>query len=247
MIEVTRHAHWIELGLNRPSHMNAINADMYHRLARELTAADSEPSLTAVILRGHGPHFTAGNDLSEFKNFDADAPLAAVEFLKSLVNVDIPLLAAIQGNVVGVGVTMLQHCDFVYAKSDALLSMPFTKLGVCPEAGASLAFAQIVGDKNAARWLLDSEPFTAEQALEAGLLTAISDPFTLPVELARDRVQSLALKPSAALRATKRLMRSHQRAALLKAIDDEVQLFKQRLQSPETQLIVQGYLRHKRM
>lgn len=245
MIEIERHTHWVELQLNRPSCMNAINIEMYRDLSAQLRAAHNDPSVTALIIHGAGPHFCAGNDLSELVNATADTPIAAADFLKSLITADLPIIAAIQGNVVGVGVTLLQHCDFVYAKSDTQFSLPFTKLGVCPEGASSLLFAQIVGHKKAARWLLDAEPFNAEQALEAGLITAISDPFTTPLEQARRRATSLAQKPQGSLRDSKRLMATHQRENQLKAVDDEIEIFKQRLRNADTLEAIQALLSSK--
>ncbi|MGE8547338.1 enoyl-CoA hydratase/isomerase family protein [Alcaligenes sp. WGS1538] len=229
--------HWLEITLDRPERRNALTNAMYDELAEQIRQADRNTQWRALILNGAGEHFCAGNDLSELSSVRTDEEPPAIRFLKSLVQADIPIIVAVEGHAVGIGVTLLLHADFVFAARDARLRMPFTALGLCPEGASSHLLAQIVGPRRASQWLLQSQAFTAEQAMQDGLLTELTDPGN-SLEAARACARTLAEQPPLALRASKRLLRAPQRQTLLEVLERERQLFLQLLQSDEARQIL---------
>ncbi|WP_233154876.1 enoyl-CoA hydratase-related protein [Candidimonas nitroreducens] len=234
MIKTTHSDKRYEVLIDRPQQRNAINAAMYTEMKAALLAAAADPECRAVILSGAGGHFTAGNDLKDFQAPRDENDSPALAFLRTLADLDIPVIAAVEGQAVGIGVTLLQHCDFVYASETARLRMPFVALGLCPEGGSSLLMAQIAGSRNAARWLLAAEPFDARQACEAGLVTAVSAAGQALAD-ARAQADTLAKLPVAALRLTKHMLKQAQREPLARAFDNERDNFRARLQSAEAQ------------
>jgi len=245
MIEITQCRYGIEILIDRPQQRNAINAAMYSEMKAALLAVAADPECRAVIISGAGGHFTAGNDLRDFQapRDEKDSPALAV--LRVLADLDVPVIAAVEGQAVGIGVTLLQHCDFVYAGETARLRMPFVALGLCPEGGSSLLMTQIVGSRNAARWLLAGEPFDARQACEAGLVTAVSAAGQALAD-ARTQAAALAELPAAALRLTKRMLKQPQREALGRAFDTERDNFRVRLQSAEAQEAFRRFFERKK-
>lgn len=237
MIRTHAAEHWLEITLDRPERRNALTNAMYQELADIIQQADRQPRWRALILTGAGEHFCSGNDLSELSDVRTNEEPPAIRFLKALVQADIPIIVAVEGHAVGIGVTLLLHADFVFAASDARLRMPFTALGLCPEGASSHLLAQIVGSRRANQWLLQSQSFTAEQALQDGLLTDLTDPGN-SLEAARACARTLAEQPPLALRASKRLLRTPQRQTLLDVIERERQLFLQLLQSDEARHIL---------
>jgi len=229
--------HWLEITLDRPERRNALTNAMYDELAEQIRQADRNTQWRALILNGAGEHFCAGNDLSELSSMRTDEEPPAIRFLKSLVQADIPVIVAVEGHAVGIGVTLLLHADFVFAARDARLRMPFTALGLCPEGASSHLLAQIVGPRRASQWLLQSQAFTAEQAMQDGLLTELTDPGN-SLEAARACARTLAEQPPLALRASKRLLRAPQRQTLLEVLERERQLFLQLLRSDEARQIL---------
>ncbi len=168
MIRTHDAGHWLEVILDRPERRNALTGPMYEELADIIDQADQNQKYRALILTGAGEHFCAGNDISELSNVRSSTEPPPIKFLRSLVKADIPLIAAVEGHAVGIGVTLLLHADFVYAARDARLRMPFTALGLCPEGASSHLLAQYVGQRRANEWLLLSQAFSAEQAMEDG-------------------------------------------------------------------------------
>lgn len=237
MIRTHTAEHWLEITLDRPERRNALTNAMYDELAEQIRQADRNTQWRALILNGAGEHFCAGNDLSELSSVRTDEEPPAIRFLKSLVQADIPVIVAVEGHAVGIGVTLLLHADFVFAARDARLRMPFTALGLCPEGASSHLLAQIVGPRRASQWLLQSQAFTAEQAMQDGLLTELTDPGN-SLEAARACARTLAEQPPLALRASKRLLRAPQRQTLLEVLERERQLFLQLLQSDEARQIL---------
>ena len=211
---------------------------MYRDIDRALREADADPACAAVVLHGAGGHFTAGNDLAEFQTPQDSREVGSIAFLHTLASVDVPVIAAVRGQAVGVGVTLLLHCDFVYAAADAVFRLPFVSLGLCPEGASSLLLPRIAGERRAAQWLLGAEPFGAEDALAGQLLTALADD---PLAAARARAQSLAAQPASAVRASKRLLREPGRAEVHRVLDTEAAVFFDRLQSPEAQAAFQKF------
>ena len=218
--------------LNRLERKNSITSAMYGALADALSAAQSDASIRVAVLQGHETVFSAGNDIGDFLNrppAGMDSPV--FRFLRGIATFTKPLLAAVCGPAVGVGTTMLLHCDLVYAGDNAAFSMPFVNLGLCPEAASSLLVPQMLGYHRAAEALLLGEPFMAEAALEVGLVNRIVPP-TEANAVAQSVAQKLAAKPMASLVETKRLMKMGQQQLVLQQMADEGQSFSRLLGEP---------------
>ncbi len=224
------------LRFNRPDKRNAITTAMYVALEAELRAADADPGITAVIFSGEGGAFTAGNDLVDFLSDPSIGPDAPVlRFLRALVEVEVPLIAAVHGHAVGVGATMLLHCDFAIADETAVLSFPFVRLGLVPEAASSLLLPRAVGPKLAASLLLTGEPLAAAAALEVGILTSVVERGHAPAA-AMTIAARLAALPREAVRATRRLLHAPEETTSAR-IDREAAVFGERLGSAEFQAL----------
>ena len=220
--------------MDRPEARNALDAAAYRALSEALAGAAADDSVRAVILTGAGGHFTAGNDLRDFMAGQVSGEPAGVLFLRSLVAFGKPLLAAVEGVAVGIGTTMLLHCDFAFAGRSARLRMPFVPLGLCPEGGSSVLLPRLVGHKRAADWLLTGREVSGAEAAEAGLLTAAVDDGAA-LARAREAAAQLARLPPQAVRAAKELLRGPERSEVLAAIDREMVQFIERLGSEEAQ------------
>lgn len=232
----TREAGVLTLTINRPELRNALDAPTYRALAGALTAADRDAAVRAVLVTGAAGHFTAGNDLREFQQpslADGGEP-AGIAYLRALVGFGKPLLAAVEGVAVGIGTTMLLHCDFAFAGAGARFRMPFVPLGLCPEGGSTLLLPRIAGAKRAADLLLLGREFTAAEALEAGILTGTTTDGGA-LERAGEAARRLAELPPEGLRVSKALLRRTERQATLEAIDAEMAEFWRRLGSEEAQ------------
>jgi len=224
----------VSLTLNRPERRNALDAEAYRALVAALAAADGNPAVRAVLITGAGGHFTAGNDIREFQLPLPREESAGILFLRALAGFGKPLLAAVEGVAVGIGTTLLLHCDFAFAGAGARFRMPFVPLGLCPEGGSTLLLPRVAGSKRAADLLLTGREFTAAEAVEAGLLTAA---VAAGGALARARgvAGALAALPPEAVRASKALLRRADREAVHAAIDAEMVEFGKRLGSDEAQ------------
>lgn len=217
---------------NRVDKKNSITAAMYAALADALVAADADPVQRVVVLQGHETIFSAGNDIGDFLNAPPSAGDSPVfRFLRGIAGFSKPLLAAVCGPAVGVGTTMLFHCDLVYAGDNAAFSMPFVNLGLVPEAASSLLVPQMMGYHRAAEALLLGEPFMAEAALEVGLVNRVVPPSEANA-LALAQARKLAAKPLASLVATKRLLKKGQSDQVLARMDEEGALFRRMLGEP---------------
>ena len=162
------------LHIRRPEKKNALTRAMYHTLAEALRRADTDPAVRAILLRGEPECFTSGNDVNDFlKEDEHTTERPAVQFLKAIAHVRKPLVAAVNGLAVGIGTTLLLHCDLVYAAEDAWLQLPFTRLGLCPEAASSLLVPQLMGHQRAAELLLRGERLSAGKAWEYGLVNEV--------------------------------------------------------------------------
>jgi enoyl-CoA hydratase/carnithine racemase len=220
------------LTLDRLDRKNSITAAMYGALADAFERADGDDAVRVVLIQGHETVFCAGNDIGDF----LDQPPAGegspvFRFLRGIATFRKPLLAAVCGPAVGVGTTMLFHCDLVYAGDNAAFSMPFVNLGLCPEAASSLLVPQMLGYHRAAEALLLGEPFMAEAALEVGLVNRVLPP-TEANAYAQAQARKLAAKPSSSLVETKRLMKAAQQPAVLQQLDEEGASFRKLLVSP---------------
>ncbi|AOY91791.1 enoyl-CoA hydratase [Cupriavidus sp. USMAA2-4] len=227
----------LTIAFDRADKKNAITAAMYQAMADALREAEGDPAVRAILFCGKPEIFTAGNDLEDFAQRPpvdgADAAEAPVfQFLYQISHASKPLLAAVSGPAVGVGTTMLLHCDFVYASETARLSLPFAQLGLCPEAASSLLLPRLLGYQRAAEKLMLGEAFDAEEAYRIGLVTRV-----LPVgeleAFARKQAARLAALPASSLRETKRLMKGGDMAAVEARMAEEGAVFRRLLQSPE--------------
>ena len=188
----------LTLTLNRVDKKNSLTAEMYADLAQALAQASQDSSIKVVLLQGHETVFSAGNDIADFlQQPPANEESAVFRFLRGIATFPKPLLAAVCGPAVGVGTTMLFHCDLVYAGDNAAFSMPFVNLGLCPEAASSLLAVQLMGYHRAAEALLMGEPFLVDEALEMGLISRVLPP-TEANAYAQAQAQKMASKPLAA-------------------------------------------------
>lgn len=220
--------------IDRPEKKNALTLAMYDAMTEALAGAQSSEACRVVVIEGHPGVFTAGNDIGDFmQNPPTGEDSAVFRFLLKLVDFEKPVIAAVDGPAVGVGTTLLLHCDIVVASSRAKFSMPFVNLGLVPEGASSLLLPQIAGRATANYWLLTGEPFDAESALRAGLVSHVFSPEEFAAS-AQKIAEGLAKKPAEALRLSKQLLRAPQRNAVREALSREGELFIARLSSPET-------------
>ena len=236
----------LTIEIARPDKKNAFTREMYTAAAEALHAADADAAVRAVLICGQPGIFTSGNDIEDFlsrppgQGSDAqDSPV--FRFLNALTNCGKPVVAAVTGAAIGVGATMLLHCDFVYVSDEARLAMPFVSLGLVPEFASSLLVPQLMGQRRAAEKLLLGDPFTAQEAVDCGLANAV-----LPASEVLPHARRVALRfnalPPGAVRDSKKLMRDHQRALVMEAIRTEGAVFSARLRSPEVREALQAFL-----
>ena len=224
------------LTLNRVEKKNSITAAMYTAMADALLQADEDNAVRTFVFQGHATVFSAGNDIGDFLNGPPRLEGAAqdtpvMRFLHAISTFSKPIIAAVCGPAVGIGTTMLFHCDLVYAGDNAMFSMPFVNLGLCPEAASSLLVPQMMGYHRAAEALLLGEPFMAEAALEVGLVNRIVPP-TEANAVAQAQARKLAAKPISSLLETKRLMKKGQASLVAQQIAEESASFGRMLQQP---------------
>ena len=229
----------LHITLNRPEKKNAISQGMYSTLAATLNNAAGDFGIRAVVILGSGKAFTAGNDILDFMNEEITLSSPVFHFLKALHDFPKPLLAAVQGNAVGIGTTMLLHCDLVYASPDALFQMPFVTLGLVPEAGSSILFPRLVGHAKASEIFLTGRSFGAEEANEMGLINGIEDH---PGDKARAIAAVIAKQPPNAVLNTKALLKSGSHIAIENVMLAEGEMFRIALQSDETQSAFMAFM-----
>ncbi|NVI97419.1 enoyl-CoA hydratase [Myxococcus sp. AM001] len=225
----------LTLTFNRPEKKNAFTHAMYEAATRALKDAEGNVDVRAVLLTGAGNVFTAGNDIGDFMEHPpAGEDSAVFRFLRALVDADKPVLAAVDGPAVGIGTTMLLHCDYVVASERARFHMPFVQLGLCAEGASSLLIPRTAGFALASELLLFGEPFDAATALRAGIINKVVPDASLQ-QVATERATTLASRPAEAVRVTKRLVREPLRAQIRETLAREGGEFIQRLQSAEAQ------------
>lgn len=233
----------LTLTLNRPGKQNALTRAMYQELADALASAASDSALRVVIIRSSSSNFTAGNDIYDFLN---DPPLEegspVSNFLGAIHDFPKPLLAAVGGNAVGIGTTMLFHCDVVVASSDSKFSMPFVPLGLVPEAGSSLLFPRLVGHQRASKVFLTGEVFGADDAIDFGLIAEISES---PYESILAIAENIAAQPPTAVIRTKALLKSDLYEKIKAVMRAEGELFHIALQSDEAREAFMNFLAKK--
>jgi enoyl-CoA hydratase/carnithine racemase len=227
--------------LNRVEKKNALTAEMYVRLGQALAAADADPQVRAIMLHGTKDCFTAGNDLADFLKRPAGAEPPVVELFRVLPALAKPVVAAVGGPAIGIGSTLLLHCDFVYAAANARFQLPFVPLGIVPEFASTYLLPLLAGYQRAAELLLLGQPFGAEKAREVGMVTEVV-PADSVLSKALQTAQMLAALPPESLRLTKRLLRKRHGAAIAETIAEETRIFSERLSSPEAREAMSAFL-----
>jgi len=236
----------LTITLNRVDKKNAITAAMYASMADALAQAQADPAVHAVVFQGHETIFSAGNDIGDFLSQAPSTMDSAVfRFLRGISTFPKPVLAAVCGPAVGIGTTLLFHCDLVYAGDNAAFSMPFVNLGLCPEAASSYLAPRRMGYGRAAEALLLGEPFMAEAALEMGLISRIVPPGEAAA-LAQRQAQKLAAKPIGSLIETKRLMKLEQADVVAQRMAEEGVSFARMLREPAAREAFSAFMEKRR-
>jgi len=238
----------LTLEINRPEAKNALYGELYLWIAKALDEADQDRDVRVVILRGADADFSAGNDMKDFMAF-IQQPLEGKEgdgppfvLLKSAARLSKPLICAVRGVAIGIGVTVLLHADLVYADNTALFQIPFVSLGLSPEGASSKLLIQQAGYHKAAELLLTAQKFNSEKALNAGLINSIEDDV---YGHALHQAQTLAALPLASIKQTKALMK-HNLEEIIQCVDDEAVIFMQRVKSPEMAEAVAAFMQKRK-
>ena len=230
----------------RPEKKNALTQAMYTAMAEAIVAADADAAIRAVLITGQPGIFTSGNDLEDFMQRPPSSEESPVfQFMKALADCGKPVVAAVTGGAIGIGTTMLLHCDLVYVSDEARLAMPFVGLGLVPEYAASLLIPQRVGHARATELLLLGEPFNGERAVELGIANAVL-PAAEVVNHARRMAERFNALPPGAVRESKALMRRGQQALVKETIAVEAEIFGRRLRSPEAQEAFQAFFQKRK-
>ncbi len=225
----------------RPEKKNALTQAMYQAMADAINVAQEDGAVRALLITGQPGIFTSGNDIEDFMQRppqSIDSPV--FRFMQALVGSDKPVVAAVTGAAIGIGTTLLLHCDLVYVSDESRLAMPFVGLGLVPEFASSLLVPELMGQRRAAEKLLFGDPFTGEQAVDCGIANAVL-PAAEVVPHARRMAERFNALPPGAVRDSKRLMRGPHREQVLKTIADEAELFGKRLRSPEAMEAFQAF------
>ena len=225
----------LTLEFNRPERKNAITAAMYQSMADAITAAEQDVAVRAILIVGKPEIFTAGNDLEDFMKSGRDVAVeerSVYKFMLALSGATKPVVAAVSGAAVGIGTTLLMHCDLVYAADNAKFSMPFVQLGLCPEFASSLLLTQIAGYPRAAEKLMLGEAFLAQEALEMGLVSKVLPAAELRA-FAEGQAAKLVALPASSIRATKQLMKAARKGPVADAMAAENTYFGAMLSAPE--------------
>jgi enoyl-CoA hydratase/carnithine racemase len=246
-VRVEKRGPFVAITLARPERRNAITVAMYAALADAVEEAAADPSVRAILLAGEGQDFAAGNDLADFLEVrpGGDEEIAVWRFLRALAGCETPLIAGVHGNCVGIGTTMLLHCDLVVAEEDTRFSLPFVDLGLVPEAASTLLLPRLAGRRTAARYLLLGEPFGVEEALAIGLVSHRAATGELQRSLSAI-VEQLLAKPAEALRSTQRLLRHGARDEILERMRIESAAFAERLAAPEVKQAIAAFFEKRR-
>jgi len=241
-IQVARADGVLTITIDRPARKNALTSAMYQTMADALSTAENDAAVRAVLIRGHADGFTAGNDIEDFLKSPPtgdDAPV--IRFLRAIAGAEKPLVAAVAGAAIGVGTTMLLHCDLVYATDTARFAMPFAQLGLCPEAASSLLLPRVAGYQAAAEKLLLGETFDANEAHRMGFVTQVLPAADLDAHVAAQLAKLTAL-PAASLRVTKSLMKRANAHEIHTRIDEELVHFGRMLLAPEAREAFSAFL-----
>ncbi|HEY1609332.1 MAG TPA: enoyl-CoA hydratase [Paraburkholderia sp.] len=241
-IQVARTGSVLTITIDRPARKNALTSAMYQTMADALRAAEQDTAVRAILFRGHADVFTAGNDIEDFLKAPPTGDAAPViQFLHAIAEAGKPLVAAVAGVAVGVGTTMLLHCDLVYAADNARFAMPFAQLGLCPEAASSLLLPRVAGYQAAAEKLLLGETFDANEAHRMGFVNRVLPAADLDAYVAAQLAKLTAL-PAASLRATKSLMKRAGVHEIRTQMDEELVHFGRMLLAPEAREAFSAFL-----
>ena len=237
----------LRITIDRPEKKNALTGAMYTALADAVEQGDTNPDVRVMLLHGNGDSFTAGNDLEDFmaNQWKGQEHPPAVRFITTVVHAKKPIVAAVQGSAVGVGVTILLHCDLVYAAGDAKLTMPFVNLGIVPEAASTVILPLQIGHQLASELLMLGTSVSGQRAYELGMVNAVV-PLDALLSTAMNAAHVLAEKPAAALRATKALMKKAGAAEVERALQEEVAVIAERLASAETHEALSAFLQKRK-
>lgn len=240
-LKIERNDGVLAITFTRSGKKNALTGDMYEGLTAAMQEADRDEAIRVILLSGEGGNFSAGSDIGEFlSRVNRTEEFPALRFIRQLALCETPIVAAVDGNAVGVGTTMLLHCDLIYATPEARFHTPFINLALVPEAASSMLIPARVGHAKAAELLLLGESFDAQAAAAMGLVNAVIERERL-LDHAREKAMQLAAKPYHALRATRRLMRGDPKV-LLERIDMEAKVFDTALRSDEARQVFMAFL-----
>ena len=234
----------------RPEKKNALTVAMYQAMADALAAAQADPAVRAVLITGQPGIFTSGNDIEDFMSRQPESGSNSMnspvfKFMHALAGCEKPVVAAVTGAAIGIGTTMLLHCDLVYVSDEARLAMPFVSLGLVPEFASSLIVPRLLGHVKTAEKLLLGDPFTPEDAVDMRIANAVL-PAGEVVNHARRMAERFNALPPGAVRETKKLLRKASAAEVLQAIATEAEIFAQRLRSPEAMEAFQAFFQKRR-
>ncbi len=242
----------LTIEIARPEKKNALTQAMYQSMAEALNAAREDKAVRAVLITGQPGIFTSGNDIDDFmkrgtgEGQGSEAQESPVfRFMRALLDCDKPVVAAVTGAAIGIGTTMLLHCDFVFVADDARLAMPFVALGLVPEFASSLVVPQLMGHRRAAEKLLTGDPFTPEEAVECGIANRVLAASEV-VNHARRVAERFNALPPGAVREAKALMRAPSRELVLQTIRTEGEMFAARLRSPEAMEAFQAFFQKRK-
>jgi enoyl-CoA hydratase/carnithine racemase len=233
------------LRLDRPEKKNALTRAMYLGMIEAIRQAEADSAVRVVLITGAEDCFTAGNDLMDFANAKPGETSPAILYLQTLAAAQKPVIAAVGGVAVGIGTTMLLHCDLVYAASDARFQFPFVNLGLCPEAGSSVLLPELMGHRRAAELLFFGEAFNAGVAHDLGIVNAVV-PASELLSTSTAKAQQLAEKPPSALRTTKALLKRSMANAIADAMAKETEQFAALLQGPEAREAMMAFMQRRK-
>lgn len=235
----------LTIRIHRPDKKNALTRAMYIAMSDAIRQAEQDTNVRVILLTGGDDCFTAGNDIADFAGARPGEPPVALEYLRILADAKKPVVAAVSGVAIGIGTTMLLHCDLVYASQTARFQLPFVNLGLCPEAGSSFLMPSLVGHHRAAELILLGEPFGAEEAHALGVVNQVVASSDL-MGTAAQRAQQLVEKPPTALRTTKMLLKAGANESIQQAMARETQQFAALLQGPEAKEAMMAFLQRRK-
>lgn len=245
-IQTTEAGGVLTLRINRPDKKNALTQTMYSLMADAIEAAATDPAVRVVLFTGTGGVFTSGNDIKDFLNVPpatADSPVA--RFMRALAVFPKPVVASVTGLAIGIGVTMLLHCDLVYVGKNTRLQMPFVNIGICPEYASTYLLPRVMGHQRAAELVLFGDPFTAQTALECGLVNAVLDDDAVDAH-ALERATRLAQQAPNAVRVTKKLLKRWRQDVVEDAMAVEAEHFTRLLREPEAMEAMTAFMQKRK-